>query len=301
MNGGRFARSVVMTTVASMGAVVLLGACSSTPTRSDGDERIVTMTAGLTEAVFALGFGDLVVGRDLGSTLAEAADRPIVTTTHDVNPEALLAVRPTLVLIDEDTGPKSALDQIRATGVRVELVENASRVDEIVPRLERVAEILGAPDRAARLGEVIGSRLADVLAGDELPNPPRVAFLYVRGPAGVYLIGGPGSGPDSIIAAAGGIDAGTDIGLDLPFTPLTPEALVKAAPDILFVTTTGLDSVNGVDGLLQLTGVRQTPAGKARRVMTAEDGLLFSFGPRTPDLVAGLRATMIDQMTKVAA
>lgn len=284
-----------------MGATTLMSACSSTNTESTDGERIVTMTAGLTEAVFALGFGDQVVARDLGSTLADAADLPIVTTTHDVNAEALLAVRPTLVLVDEDTGPEAALDQVRATGVRIETVENATRVEQIVPRLERVAEILGAPERATRLAERIESELADVLVDDSLDAAPRVAFLYVRGPAGVYLLGGPGSGPDSIIAAAGGIDAGTDIGLDLPFTPLTPEALVKAAPDILFVTTTGLDSVDGIDGLMELTGVQQTPAGKSRRVLTAEDGLLFSFGPRTPDLVAGLRAEMITQMAKVAA
>ena len=289
----RLAIVVVTTTLAS--------ACSSAGTESTDGERIVTMTAGLTEAVFALGFGDQVVARDLGSTLADAADLPVVTSTHDVNAEALLAVRPTLVLVDEDTGPDSALDQVRATGVRVETVENATRVDQIVPRLERVAEILRAPERAARLAERIEGELAEVLVEDSLETAPRVAFLYVRGPAGVYLLGGPGSGPDSIIAAAGGIDAGTDIGLDLPFTPLTPEALVKAAPDILFVTTTGLESVDGIDGLLELTGVQQTPAGKSRRVMTAEDGLLFSFGPRTPDLVAGLRAEMIAQMAKVAA
>ena len=284
-----------------MVATTLVSACSSDATESTDGERIVTMTAGLTEAVFALGFGDQVVGRDLGSTLADAADLPIVTTTHDVNAEALLAVRPTLVLVDEDTGPAAALDQVRATGVRIETVENATRVEQIVPRLERVAEILGAPERAARLAERIEGELAEVLVGDSLQTAPRVAFLYVRGPAGVYLLGGPGSGPDSIISAAGGVDAGTDIGLDLPFTPLTPEALVEAAPDILFVTTTGLESVDGIDGLLELTGVQQTPAGKARRVMTAEDGLLFSFGPRTPDLVAGLRAEMIAQMAKVAA
>jgi iron complex transport system substrate-binding protein len=285
----------------AMVATAVIGACSSSDTEPTDGERIVTMTAGLTEAVFALGLGDRVVARDLGSTLVDAADLPIVTTTHDVNAEALLAVRPTLVLVDEDTGPEAALDQVRATGVRVEVIENATRVEQIVPRLERVAEILGTPERAARLAEVIEGELAEVAGDDTLATPPRVAFLYVRGPAGVYLLGGPGSGPDSIIAAAGGIDAGTDIGLDLPFTPLTPEALVEAAPDILFVTTTGLDSVDGIDGLLELTGVRQTPAGKARRVMTAEDGLLFSFGPRTPDLVVGLRAEMVAQMAKVAA
>ncbi len=242
-----------------------------------------------------------MVGRDLGSTLAEAADRPIVTTTHDVNVEALLAVRPTLVIVDEDTGPDAALDQVRATGVRVEQVDNATRVDEIVSRLEKVAEILGASERAERLANVIDGELERVRSEASTGLRPRVAFLYVRGPAGVYLLGGPGSGPDSIIEAAGGIDAGTAIGLDLPFTPLTPEALVEAAPDILFVTTTGLDSVDGIDGLLELVGVQQTPAGKARRVMTAEDGLLFSFGPRTPDLVTGLRAEMIAQMEKVPA
>lgn len=282
-------------------SLVSVVACSSNPGPTTDGERIVTMTAGLTEAVFALGFGDLVVGRDLGSTLAEASDRPIVTTTHDVNVEALLAVRPTLVFVDEDTGPDAALDQVRATGVRVELVDNATRVDDIVPRLEKVAEILGASERAERLANVIDGELERVRSEASTSLRPRVAFLYVRGPAGVYLLGGPGSGPDSIIEAAGGIDAGTAIGLDLPFTPLTPEALVEAAPDILFVTTTGLDSVDGIDGLLELVGVQQTPAGKARRVMTAEDGLLFSFGPRTPDLVTGLRAEMIAQMEKVPA
>lgn len=276
-------------------------ACSSQSDPTTEGERIVTMTAGLTEAVFALGFGDLVVGRDLGSTLAEASDRPIVTTTHDVNVEALLAVRPTLVIVDEDTGPDEALDQIRSTGVRVELVDNATRVDEIVPRLEKVAALLGAPERAERLATLIDGELERVRSESSNTVRPRVAFLYVRGPAGVYLLGGPGSGPDSIIEAAGGIDAGTAIGLDLPFTPLTPEALVEAAPDVLLVTTTGLDSVDGINGLLELVGVQQTPAGKARRVMTAEDGLLFSFGPRTPDLVAGLRAEMIVQMEKVPA
>lgn len=278
--------------------LVLAAGCStSDTTRETSGERIVTLTAGLTEAVFALGAGDLVVARDISSTIAEADALPIVTTAHDINVEALLAVRPTLILIDEDTGPETALDQIAATGVRIELVDNATTVDEIIPRLERVAEILGLQDRAARLRDAIDKDLAGVRTDDSLADV-RVAFLYVRGPAGVYLIGGPGSGPDSIIAAAGATDAGTAIGLELAFTPLTPEAMVEAAPDVLLVTTTGLDSVNGIDGLVELAGVAQTPAGKARRVITAEDGLLFSFGPRTPSLIESLRQEIAAEMEK---
>jgi heme transport system substrate-binding protein len=111
---------------------------------------------------------------------------------------------------------------------------------------------------------------------------PRVAFLYMRGQAGVYLIGGRGSGADSMIQAAGGVDAGTAMGLDKAFTPITSEALAEAAPNVILMTTTGLDSVGGIDGLVKIPGIAQTPAGKQRRVITEEDGLLFSFGSRTP-------------------
>ena len=288
-------KRLVSTVIAAV--VVAAGCSSSDTTRETSGERIVTLTAGLTEAVFALGAGDLVVARDISSTIAEADALPIVTTAHDINVEALLAVRPTLILIDEDTGPETALDQIAATGVRIEVVDNATTVIDIIPRLERVAEILGLQDRAARLREAIDKNLADIRNDDSLADV-RVAFVYLRGPAGVYLIGGPGSGPDSIIAAAGATDAGTAIGLELAFTPLTPEAMVEAAPDVLLVTTTGLDSVNGIDGLVELAGVAQTPAGKARRVITAEDGLLFSFGPRTPSLIESLRQEIAAEMEK---
>jgi iron complex transport system substrate-binding protein len=104
----------------------------------------------------------------------------------------------------------------------------------------------------------------------------------------VYLIGGPGAGTDSIIEAVGAVDAGTAMGLDKSFTPITSEALVEAAPDVLLLTTTGLDSVGGLDGLAEIPGIAQTPAGRNRRVVTLEDGLLFSFGSRTPEALRSI-------------
>lgn len=255
----------------------------------------MSLTDGLTEAVFALGLGDQVVARDISSTLDEAKPLPIVTNAHEVNPEAVLAVRPTIILVDEDTGPETALDQLREIGIRIEVVPKAVTIDGIITRLRAVAAIFGVQDRAERLAQSIESALASVA---NLPDQGvRVAFLYLRGPAGVYLIGGPGSGPDAIIRAAGGTDAGTAIGLSAAFTPLTPEAIVDAAPDVILVTTTGYDSVSGLEGVLGLAGVAQTPAGRNQRIITAEDGLLFSFGPRTPELVKNLHDEIVRLMT----
>ena len=50
---------------------------------------------------------------------------------------------------------------------------------------------------------------------------------------------------------------------------------------MLLLLTAGLQSVGGVDGLLRLPGVAQTPAGRNRRVVHFDDLLLLGLGPRT--------------------
>jgi iron complex transport system substrate-binding protein len=118
-------------------------------------------------------------------------------------------------------------------------------------------------------------------------NAPRVAFLYLRGTSSIYLIGGPGSGADSLLEAIGAVDVGAQ-NLDRPFNTLTAESLAALNPDVIVVMSKGLESVGGIDGLLKLPGVAQTKAGKNSAVIDVDDSLLLSFGPRTPSLVEAL-------------
>lgn len=256
---------------------------------SDGREvnvrdasRILPLNGGIAEIVFTLGLGDRVVGRDITATFAEAEKLPQVTKAHDVSAEGVLSLHPTVVLADTDTGPKEALDQIRDAGVPVVVLDPATELSDVATRTTRVAGALGVPEA----GKALNSRMAEDLAAAKAAVPegstPKVAFLYMRGSAAVYLMGGKGSGADSLIDAAGGVDAGVATGLDRPFTPLTSEALVAAAPDVILMMDKGLESVGGIDGLVDIPGIRQTPAGMNRRVVSLEDGVLLSFGPRTP-------------------
>lgn len=244
--------------------------------------RIIPLWDNLAEVVFALGLGDNVVARDVSTTFQQAKDLPLVTHAHDVTAESVLSLRPTLVLADEQTGPPEALRQIRDVGVAVVVFKRPTNVAEIGQQIEKIATTLGVKDQGVALAAKSMKEVEAVRAAvPKDSKKPRVAFLYLRGNAGVSLIAGPGSGVDSMIQAAGGEDAGTAIKLANPFTPLTSEALVKAEPDVILMTTTGLDSVGGINGLLEVPGVAQTPAGKNRRIVTMEDGLLFSFGTRT--------------------
>ncbi|MFC9506992.1 hemin ABC transporter substrate-binding protein [Streptomyces sp. NPDC057002] len=244
--------------------------------------RILPLNGGVAEIVFTLGLGDQVVGRDITATFAEAKKLPQVTKAHDVSAESVLSLRPTVVLADTDTGPDEALDQIRDAGIPVVVLDPATKLSDVTTRTTRIAEALGVPDA----GKALNRRMSDELAAarDAVPegSKPKVAFLYLRGSAAVYLIGGKGSGADSLIEAAGAVDAGTEAGLDKPFTPITTEALAQAQPDVILMMSKGLESVDGIDGLVKIPGIAQTPAGMNRRVVDVEDGVLLGYGPRTP-------------------
>ncbi|SCF63641.1 iron complex transport system substrate-binding protein [Streptomyces sp. Ncost-T6T-2b] len=94
-------------------------------------------------------------------------------------------------------------------------------------------------------------------------------------------MGGAESGASSLLEAAGAVDAGKESGLDKDFTAITSEALAKAAPDAILLMTKGFESVGGMDGLVKIPGIAETPAGMDRRVVTVDDGVLLNYGPRT--------------------
>ena len=244
----------------------------------------------LAETVFSLGLGDNVVGRDTSTGFTEAAHLPEVTVGgHSISAEAVLELDPTVVLTDASLGPPEAQQQLREAGVPVVFFDPTRTLDGVGPQIEAVAAALGVPDAGHELAQRTRAEITDALA-DVTPADPaqaeRVAFLYLRGSA-VMMLGGPGSGADELIGAIGAQDAGTAVGLDRQFVPITSEALASAAPDVLLLFDGGLDSVGGVDGLLRVPGVAQTPAGADLRVVTVDDTALLGFGPRT---AATLRA-----------
>ncbi|MFF1270872.1 hemin ABC transporter substrate-binding protein [Streptomyces anulatus] len=250
----------------------------------DSTDRIVPLTGSLSEIVFTLGFGKQVVARDITATFEQAEKLPVVTRAHDVSAESVLSLKPTIVLADTTTGPAEAIDQIRDAGIPLLVVEPAKELADVGRRIDTVAEALGVPSAGTDLKERTESRIAAVQKS--IPDhadgeKPRVAFLYLRGSASVYLLGGAESGASSLLEAAGAVDAGKESGLDKDFTAITSEALAKAAPDAILVMSKGLASVDGMDGLVKIPGIAETPAGMDRRVVSIDDGVLLNYGPRT--------------------
>ena len=250
--------------------------------------RIIVLNEAIAEIVIALGFIDNIIGRDATTTLAALTAIPKVSSGHDISAESVLELKPTLVIGDTRSGPPEAIQQLRGAGIPIVLAPEVWKLSDIAPRIKLIASALGADSFGIKLLDTTQSDINQALNTlDSSAKEPRVAFVYVRGTASVFLLGGKESGADEMIRSAGGIDVGTDLDL-AAFTPLTSEAIVNANPEIIVVTTRGLASVGGIDGLLELPGIAQTPAAKTRAVVSIDDDLLFSFGPRTGELIIRL-------------
>jgi iron complex transport system substrate-binding protein len=257
-----------------------VSAISIEATSSFSVQRVVVLANGVAEIMNSINAKALIVGRDLSSSEKALEDIPVVTSGHQVIPEKVIALKPDLVIIDASTGPQSAIDQIRSAGIRVEQTPESWNLADISLKVQAVANVIGAP----RQGELLNQAIESAIVNSKLSSKPRIAFLYLRGTSSIYLIGGEGSGADSLISAIGGIDVGA-AALPRPFNTLTAESLATLNPDVIIVMTKGLESVGGISGLLKLPGVAQTEAGKNQAVIDVDDSLLLSFGPRTPSLI----------------
>jgi iron complex transport system substrate-binding protein len=291
-----------MRKMAIIALVVLLSGCAQSPvastyTISQDDVRSISLTTkpqlnatrvvvlanGVAEIIQSLNAQSKIVGRDISSTEDSLADIPIVTSGHQVLPEKVIALKPDLVLIDASTGPKSAIETIKSAGITVIETPESWSLKDLPIKVRAVGRAIGAQGQAEELIQ----QLNDSLNASVVKNSPRVAFLYLRGTSAIYLIGGAGSGADSLLSAIGAIDVGAQT-LDRPFNTLTAESLAELNPDVILVMSKGLESVGGIEGLLKLPGVAQTRAGKNSAVIDVDDSLLLSFGPRTPSLVDAL-------------
>ncbi|WP_448852217.1 heme/hemin ABC transporter substrate-binding protein [Corynebacterium sp. 335C] len=263
--------------------VTVTGADGETQTVESVDRIVALDRAGaLSRMVWSLGLGDRLVGRDIASDFPGVEHLPeLAPGGHAVNPETVMSLQPDLILTDSTVGPSKAMDGFRAAGIPVVYVSDDRTIDTVGELVDEIAAATGLGHEAAGVREAVETDIAEASERAQAKSDGRrMMMLYLRGTT-TAMIAGEGTGAGELITALGGVDAAADSGAGDGFTPLTPEALVAAAPDTVIVMTGGLESIGGIDGMMELPGFAQTPAGAARSVIDVPDSQLLSFGPQT--------------------
>lgn len=243
--------------------------------------RLVVAGGALTEIVYLLGAEDRIVAVDTTSLYPAAVDDlPKVGYLRALSAEGVLSLRPTAVLATDDAGPPAVIDQIESAGVPVVVVPDEPTIDGIALKVEQVAETLGLAGEGQALIEGIERDMA-ALAAETAATAERPGVMFLLGLGrGAPLAAGEGTAADAIIALAGGRNVLT--GFE-GYKPLSVEAAVAAAPDVILMMSQTVEEAGGPEAVLALDQLRLTPAAREGRLVAMDGLLLLGFGPRTPE------------------
>ena len=260
--------------------------------------RIVSVGGALTEIVYALGAQGELVGVDTTSLYPVVAQQlPQVGYARTLSAEGVLSLAPTQLIATEEAGPQAVLRQVRDAGVPVAVLNANNQFEGLLERVKQVGQITGRADPAARLAQALQQQWDGALGKvrQRQHAPVRVLFILAHAPNQV-MVGGRETGADAMLAYAGAVNVMGGSASFAGYKPLTPEAVIAARPDIVLVTDQGLKASGGVDGILKLPGLAQTPAGRKHRIVSLEAMLLLGFGPRMPQALAELDAAFAKAM-----
>jgi len=242
-------------------------------------KRIVSLSGAITETLYTLGHGEKIFGVDVTSSYpAESARLPKLGHVSQLNAEGILGLQPDLIIAEAAEEDNPVLQQLAQAGVVLLFVPKPNSLDAPVALATAIAEKLGDPQH--KLDALVHSvqeqqeKLEARIAG--VDDRPRVLFIYARG-KGNLMVAGTGTPAETMITVAGGENAVTAFE---GFQALSAEGLIEARPDVILMFESGFRSLDGVEALLTLPGMDQTPAGHNRSVITMDGHYLLGFGPR---------------------
>lgn len=246
--------------------------------------RVVSTSPAVTEIMFALGAGDLLVGRtDFCVYPEEAAQIPTIGGISNLNVERILSLNPDLV-ISGSMVSKKATDQLDKMGTPIVCVIEKPKFDVLYDNITAIGKLVGKEQEADSLNALMRQRvnaLIDMDTARPTHSIPKVYYVVGFGPSGNFTAGG-NTFINDIIRMAGG----RNIAENVSGWSYSLEALVKEDPDYIIVRREDSASFCSTRPYSTLRAVRQG------NVIGMESGTMDLQVPRNIDAILYLRKRM---------
>lgn len=194
--------------------------------------RIISLSPNITETIFALGFGDRVVGdSDYCKYPPEAEKRPHVGGLYNTNVELIIALNPSLVF--HSVAQSNGIDHIKAAGIPLVRIPSDS-LDDVTAGIEKVGRTLGANDRATSITLGIRRDLEALRLVNEKRGKRSRVLQVIDRPAGalrdIYVVGSHNF-MDDMLTIAGAENVMKDSPAAYPI--VSKEFLIAHPPDVI--------------------------------------------------------------------
>ena len=245
-------------------------------------ETVVSLASSNTEILYAIGAGDMLIGRDSYSDYPEeVADVAVVGDFNGPNIEAIAEAQPDVVLASSLL--EDVINQLTDLGITVFCTE-ASDYEGIYTSIELIGTICGKTEEASALCAQMRETIDAVHAAAATENQPTVYYVMSFGEYGEWS-GGPGSFINTAIELAGGIPVTKDMGE----TWVNPsiEQVVELDPDIIL-----LSSLYTIEDLSAANGYADMRAVQEGNVYLVNPDLVELPGPRIAEAVSYTHLTL---------
>ena len=246
--------------------------------------RVVSLAPSITEIVFALGKGPLLVGVTRYSDYPEKAKMlPRVGSYIRPELESIVTLKPDLCLTVEDGPPKKTIERLKAFGIPVYTV-NPDSIDTILRSIQEIGDILDAKNTAAAITDKMGAQLTVIdRAVAEAPHKPDIFFQIGISP---IVSVGKNTFLDEMIQRAGGTNVVTS---DTPYPRFSKEQVLALAPEMIIITSMARNDIFEVVKK-DWESWPSLPAVRNKRIHVVDSDTLDRPTPRVVDGLAMLAA-----------
>ncbi|MBB4006066.1 heme/hemin ABC transporter substrate-binding protein [Allorhizobium taibaishanense] len=252
--------------------------------------RIVSVGGTVTEILYDLGAGDRIVAVDSTSFYpSEATKKPNVGYMRRLSAEGILAQTPDLILTEAGSGPPDALAVLAQSGIRLINIAEPPAAETVGARIRAIGAAIGKTSEADALAGKADADLAKLKADLAHLPPERKRVMFVLSIAnGRIMAAGKDTAADAMIRLAGATNALAD---STGYKPLSDEAVIAAAPDVILTMDQGAAPVKAED-VFALPALAASPAAKQKAFVSMDSLYLLGFGPRTADAARELASRL---------
>ena len=253
---------------------------SSTP--ASAPRRIVSLSPTATEDLFAIGAGSQVVAVDSDSTFPTTAPKTDLSA-YKPNVEAIAKYKPDLVVLSDDIDNIQA--QLKKLSIPVLLEPAAASLDEAYQQIEALGTATGHSAEAGRTVATMRSGIAALVA--TVPRRTTPLTYYHELDNTLYTVSSK-TFVGQIYALAGLKDvADSSNAAGTAYPQLSPEYLVKADPDLVFLADTKCCQQTATTFAAR-PGFSVLSAVKDKQVVLLDDDVASRWGPRVVDLLKSI-------------
>jgi iron complex transport system substrate-binding protein len=213
-------------------AALAIGLCPVYPGLAQPPARIVSLVPAVTEMLFGIGAGELVVGvSSFDRHPPEVGALPRVGGLLDPDVERVMSLRPDLVVVYATQ--QELRGQLTRAGIEAFPYRHGSGLAAIAGTIRTLGALADRRDGAEALASRIEQRLAAVSARVGGRPRPRTLMVFDRQPSslrGIYASGGVGFLHD-MLETAGGLNVFADV--DRESVQLNLETLISRAPEVI--------------------------------------------------------------------